>query len=152
MVVNDLNVLRAAGGPPEADPVLVIDPDAVLSSPVSSQLFEAIRRWCAQVAQLLGLVELIELALCDSPERARADLPRHLGVAVVEDIAGARAGKRPNHGCIVTDTVIRGNRAFSSSPPNKRMQQTAPISKGRSFQLWVWTFRLIPNIIAPRGW
>ncbi len=120
MVVNDLNILRAARCPPEADPVLVIDPNAVLSSPVSSQLFETICRWCAQIVQLQGLVELVELALCHSPERARADFPRHLGVAVVEDIAGALAGKRLNHSCIITDNVIRGNRSFASGPPNKR--------------------------------
>jgi hypothetical protein len=35
VVVNDLHLLRSGVGPHEADPPLVVDPDAVLSDPIA---------------------------------------------------------------------------------------------------------------------
>lgn len=48
--------------PLEADPPLIIDPDAVLSSPVARQLLEPIARRDAEVPQIFGGIENQELA------------------------------------------------------------------------------------------
>jgi len=42
VVVNDLDISRDAPRPPEADSVLVVDPDAVLTLSVTLELLEAI--------------------------------------------------------------------------------------------------------------
>ena len=44
MVINDLNVTRIRIDPPETDPPLVIDPNAVLSSSVTGETFQTIPR------------------------------------------------------------------------------------------------------------
>ena len=41
MVIDDLDVFGTGVGPAEADPVLIVNPDAVLSRPVALQLLEA---------------------------------------------------------------------------------------------------------------
>ena len=49
MVIHDLDVLRAVCGPNEANPPLVVDPDAVLSFSISLQCFQFIARRSPQV-------------------------------------------------------------------------------------------------------
>jgi len=41
MVVNDLDVFRPCGGPPEANPPLIVDADTVLSGTVTRKSFHA---------------------------------------------------------------------------------------------------------------
>jgi hypothetical protein len=69
VVVHDLDVLRFAVLPHEADPILVIDPDAVLPPPITAKGLEVIARKRAQVVESLGRVQLRQLALSD-PEPA----------------------------------------------------------------------------------
>jgi hypothetical protein len=45
VVVNDLDVFRAGGCPPQADAPLLVDPDAVLAGPSAAQLLQPITRW-----------------------------------------------------------------------------------------------------------
>jgi hypothetical protein len=68
VVVDYLNVDRTRFGPSEADPVLVVDPDAVQASTVSAERLEAIAGWHPQVVQALGLVERIESSRRHAPE------------------------------------------------------------------------------------
>ena len=65
MVVHDLDVLRFAVLPHEADPILVIDPDAVLPPPITTKGLEVIARKRAQVVESLGRVQLRQIALSD---------------------------------------------------------------------------------------
>jgi hypothetical protein len=44
VVVDDFHVRRTVVGPTEADPELVVDPDAVLAFPITSQRFQPIAR------------------------------------------------------------------------------------------------------------
>lgn len=53
MVIHDLNVVRVAVSPPETDPPLVVDPNAVLTFPVSCQFFQPIPGWDSQVLDRL---------------------------------------------------------------------------------------------------
>ena len=49
--------------PLEANPPLLIDADAVLASPISRKLFQAIARWQAQVIQTLCGMEQFQLVI-----------------------------------------------------------------------------------------
>ena len=61
MVVDDFDVVGVPAGPTETDTPLVIDADAVLSSAIASQLFEAVRGWNAKVDETGRGVEHEEL-------------------------------------------------------------------------------------------
>jgi hypothetical protein len=63
MVIHDFDALGTVVAPYEADAPLVIDPDAVLAGALATQQFQPIAGWRRQVAQLLSLVKLQQLAL-----------------------------------------------------------------------------------------
>jgi hypothetical protein len=88
VVVHDLDVLRFAVLPHEADPILVIDPDAVLPPPITAKGLEVIARKRAQVVESLGRVQLRQLALSDAsnvPEPTRrVPLEQRLCISVPE--------------------------------------------------------------------
>lgn len=63
MVVGDLDIVRSAIAPDEADSVLVVDPDGVLSSAITDQLLQTIPRWHSESHQLCGGVQEPELLL-----------------------------------------------------------------------------------------
>ncbi len=66
MVVHYLDLLRPAVVPNEADPILVIDPDAVLALPIAAEGFKVIARERAEVFESLSRVEVRQLALRDT--------------------------------------------------------------------------------------
>jgi hypothetical protein len=66
VVVGDLDVCRACGGPGEADAPLVVDADAVLSSAATVQLLETVARWDSQIVDVLSGVEDQEFAISNS--------------------------------------------------------------------------------------
>ncbi len=88
VVVHDLDVLCFTVLPHEADPILVIDPDAVLPPPITAKGLEVIARKRAQVVESLGGVQLRQLALSDpgnvSEPTRRVPLEQRLGVSVPE--------------------------------------------------------------------
>ncbi len=51
MVVHDLYLLWALAGPPETNPVAVIDTDTVLASSIAAKSLKAIARRCPQVLE-----------------------------------------------------------------------------------------------------
>jgi hypothetical protein len=57
VVVADLYCVRTVGTPDEADAPLVVDSDAVLSSPVASQAFQPVSRWAPEVLQCVRRVQ-----------------------------------------------------------------------------------------------
>lgn len=60
MIVEYLNFDRTRLCPSAGDPVLVVDPDAVLTLAISAECLQAIAKWYSQAVQALGLVEYIE--------------------------------------------------------------------------------------------
>src|SRR5207253_9978137 len=86
VIIRDLDPLRALLGPNETDPVLVVDPDAVLPLPVFAQRFYVVPRRDSQRRERDRCVQLVELALCDSPQLFGARASGRLGTALVEDI------------------------------------------------------------------
>jgi hypothetical protein len=64
VVVRDLDVVGVTTPPSEADPPLVIDPDAVLPLPITAQSFQPVARRDAQVVQAVRSVQHPELPQC----------------------------------------------------------------------------------------
>ena len=94
VVVHDLDVVGAAvRRPPEADPPLVVDPDAVLPLAVTPQRFEAVAGRDTQGHQCSGGVDLQQLA-----SRDPLDVPEPDDGPAVEQGLGISAGEGADHG------------------------------------------------------
>ena len=66
MAVNDLHLLPYGVGPHEADPPLVIDPDAVLSGTIALDCFEPVAGRSPEVLDGLRWSGLTKLTQCDT--------------------------------------------------------------------------------------
>jgi hypothetical protein len=88
MVVRDFDFVGITVLPAKADPVLIVDPDAVLPDPVSSQALEAIPGWDAQLPQILHSIHLCQLAPCDRPQVDRTRSSGAPGRLAVEHVLG----------------------------------------------------------------
>jgi hypothetical protein len=62
MIVNDLDINWALCSPAKADPVLVIDPNAVLTGPIPTKCLEPITRRRTQEFQRVCGIKLRQLA------------------------------------------------------------------------------------------
>jgi hypothetical protein len=62
VVIHDLNVMRIAVAPSEADAPLVIDPNAVGSRPATLQQFELVSRRNAEILQPQRLMQEQQLS------------------------------------------------------------------------------------------
>ena len=97
MVVDDLYVRRSLAGPPEADPVSVVYPDALLTFPVARQRFEPISRGYPKLFEAFHRIELIQLALGYKPQAPRAALPGRFRVPAVKYVLRSSVRKGPDH-------------------------------------------------------
>jgi hypothetical protein len=92
VIVHNLCIVGISITPDEADAVLVIDPDAVLSTAVTRQCFQAIARERCEIPQIRGCVELLQLPLSHAcnvlQTAAEPGGEQSLGLGVLE---------RPNH-------------------------------------------------------
>src|SRR5688572_9942842 len=77
VVVGDLDVGRSGRGPGEANPPLIVDPDAVLTGAVSAQLLQTIPWWHAQVVECLSRINYQQLPIRHSLQ-IRAESPHPL--------------------------------------------------------------------------
>jgi hypothetical protein len=62
VVVCDLDLIRTLIGPDEADPILVVDPDAVLPSTVAGERFQSIPGRNTEIVEPGNRVEILEFA------------------------------------------------------------------------------------------
>ena len=98
MVVGHFHRARARWRPPKADPVLRVDPDAVLAGPVTPERFQSITRRDSQVLEARRRIELVQLTPNDRPHRYRTGAASGLGVPPIEQIGGRGIGEGLNHG------------------------------------------------------
>lgn len=61
MIVSDLYIAEFGTLPHEADAVLIVDPNAVLSLSVAAQRFKAISRRYSQIIQVRCIVQIFQL-------------------------------------------------------------------------------------------
>jgi len=59
VIIDDLHIARSIVRPYKANAILSIDPNAVLSSPIAAQRFQAIAGWNSQFFKFFDRVELI---------------------------------------------------------------------------------------------
>jgi hypothetical protein len=72
MVFNDLHILGTISYPAEADPPLIVDPDALLPLTVATQSLQSIAGRNAQVIEANGDLELAQLAACHDRDALKA--------------------------------------------------------------------------------
>lgn len=83
VVVHDLHSGRPVAFPPEADAPLIIDANAVLSRPISSESFQTVSRRDAQIVQTGGIVQQLELAHgCPLDVRRQTGYPKTIEQAL----------------------------------------------------------------------
>lgn len=93
MIVGYFHVEGVAVSPGEAYPVLVVDPDTVLSTAVPAKFLQSIPRWISQIPKFRRCVEHAKLSLCDIGWGSTA---RSAGTP---DFFGRAISKRPDHEC-----------------------------------------------------
>ena len=89
MIVNDLDLMRIAVLPSEADAPLIVDPNTVLPSALPSQLLQSIPRRDAQIIEGFRGIDDNQLSQHGAPEVARVSadplpLEQPLGVPIAE--------------------------------------------------------------------
>ena len=62
MVVYDLDIVRIAIRPSEANPPLIVDPNAVLAGTIAFELLQPVPRWNAKVIEGFGSIDHSQLA------------------------------------------------------------------------------------------
>jgi hypothetical protein len=93
VVVRYLHVVSITVRPSEADPPLVVDPDAVLLLPIPSQLFEAVTRRDPKILECLRAIQNDQLSLSLPLKRGR-ELP---GSLAPKDLLRLLIPEAPNH-------------------------------------------------------
>src|ERR1019366_5517826 len=103
MIIDDLDPLRRAFAPTEADSPLIVDPDTMLTLPVAAQRLKPFSRNCRHVFQLLGVVPASEVSSAPPLQCCRIG-----GSAGVEKAAPSPcSGRIVSHGQYITVTVKR---------------------------------------------
>lgn len=97
VAMHNLDVFGASLGPPEADAVLAIDANAVLTGAISLQGLEMIPRWKSQVIQSYGIIHTIQLVACNPRELHGAYSTGGSALLAVIDVLGASVAKRADH-------------------------------------------------------
>ena len=68
MIVYDFHVAGTTLRPGEADPVLLVDPDTVLTVPITREQFQPIPRRDSEFLNLLNGIELIQFSARNTPK------------------------------------------------------------------------------------
>jgi hypothetical protein len=92
VVVHHFDLVSVAVLPDEADPILIVDPDAVLPTPISTESLEVIARERAQIVESLRRMQLHELALSDA-----GNAPTPARRIAMEERLGVSIPERPDH-------------------------------------------------------
>jgi len=93
MIVYNFNIVSVSLAPTEADTPLVIDPNAVLPLPVSSQFLKAISWRDKKIIQSLRRIQQEQFPLSDAPQIRR----RFLHGLAVEYLFGFFGCKSSDH-------------------------------------------------------
>ncbi len=97
MVIRDLDVLRSPFGPTEADPVLLVDSNAVLACPIRLQRLKSVPWRDPQILERFRVVDQEELLPSTIDQVGRTDLPRCLRTDAVEDVLRPLISKLDRH-------------------------------------------------------
>ncbi len=104
VIVHNLYIVGISIVPDEADAVLIVDPDAVLSTPVTRHCLQAIARERCKIAKLGGCMKVLLLPLSHA-----CNLLQTAAEPADEQSLGLRVLERPNRALsiAITSRVIR---------------------------------------------
>jgi hypothetical protein len=93
VIVNDLNLVGVALSPPETHAPLIVDPNAMLASPIAVQPLQSVAWRDAEIAEALGGVQRHELPQHDALEVSR----KSSHALAREEALGIAVGKGRDH-------------------------------------------------------
>jgi hypothetical protein len=92
MIIDDLDAFRRAFAPDEADSPLIVDPDTMLTLPVTAQSLKPVPWNCRHVLQLLGIVQHPQL-----PPRNCSNVAESAALLAVKQLLGPPAAEGSYH-------------------------------------------------------
>jgi hypothetical protein len=98
VVVRDFDIVGISILPPETDPILVVDPNTVLTRAVATQAFQAIAWGNIQFAEFPHAVDLGEFTPHGRPNPRGASLARPTTVYTIEEVFGSAIREGTYHG------------------------------------------------------
>lgn len=101
VIVDYFNADRTRIRPTETDPILVIDPDAVLTVTISQKRLKAVPGRYPQIVDDLGLIECVEFPRSHLPKRPRQPLAGNLRVPTIKEIFGRLITEASDHGYMI---------------------------------------------------
>ena len=104
VVVRDLNLVGISRLPSEANPILIVDPYAVLPAPVAAQPFESIPPRNTELAEVSDSIDLIELPTGDLPHVLGTGSSGNRTPDSIKDVLGPAAPEGAYHGLYYNDT------------------------------------------------
>jgi hypothetical protein len=96
MVIDDLNVECVAGAPFKADPILIVDPDAVLACAASFERFKVVAGKKSQIREQTGGMNLNEFSL-----NCLSKPIEMFGISAAKNELCISGSKRSNHSAII---------------------------------------------------
>jgi hypothetical protein len=92
MIIDNFDVLRSAISPDETDSPLLVDSDAMLTSPIADQSLHPVSRNHRHIFQFLGVVEHSQF-----PSRYLRDIAELSAALSMKQLLGVLAAEGPNH-------------------------------------------------------
>jgi hypothetical protein len=86
VVIRDLDLVGITSLPANADPILLVYPNAMLLTSLASQTLEQVSRRDREVPKIADPIHLVELPPGDGPQRLRTRSPGCRGIGPVEDV------------------------------------------------------------------
>ena len=105
MVVDNLSVSDPTFGPSEADPVFLVDPDAMLPFSIPLQCLQMVAGGNSKILDGVRIVEDEQLGSRPALQIRRADFPRSLGFLAVEHILGTLVTEGKDHASMIARLV-----------------------------------------------
>jgi hypothetical protein len=118
VVIDNLNLVRFAIFPAEANPVLIVDANAVLALAVASQRFQPVSVGLTKIVQMRSVVQNLQLSPRNPKNPAES-----AALSRKKDMFGLWVGKRPYHAFIVS----RSTHVIQRSPLNQTDTQESQL-------------------------
>jgi len=93
VVILDLHVLSASFGPAKANAPLIVDPNAVLASPIAFECLQPVAWWHSKSIQRRSSIEQVQLAIRGFMDAWVQSLRR----LSTPDLLGVAVGERSDH-------------------------------------------------------
>src|ERR1035441_265210 len=92
VIIDDLNALRRAVAPEEAESPLIVDPDTILTLPVTTKRLKPVSRNCRHILQFLGVVQHPKF-----PPRHRSNVAESAALLALKKLLGLLAAEGSYH-------------------------------------------------------